>query len=191
MIVGFSGYLRSGKDTAAKALLAEGWEHRSFAKALKDMAYALNPIVEVRGVTPPLRLAGVVDALGWERAKDAYPEIRALLQRLGTDAGRKVLGDDIWVETAIKNWMADGWSENAVFTDVRFPNEADAIRLRGGMVIRVTRLGTAPVSAAEVHPSETALDGYEFDAWINNNGTVEQLHNEVRYAVRNFLGEAA
>ena len=189
MIVGFSGYLRSGKDTAAQALIEDGFEHRSFAKALKDMAYALYPIVEVRGVTPPLRLAGVVDALGWERAKDAYPEIRALLQRLGTDAGRKVLGEDIWVDTAMRGVERTG--HNVVFTDVRFPNEADAIKDRGGMVIRVTRLGTAPVSAAEVHPSETALDGYEFDAWINNNGTVEQLHNEVRYAVRNFLGEAA
>ena len=182
MIVGFSGYLRSGKDTAAQALIEDGFEHRSFAKALKDMAYALNPIVEVRGVTPPLRLAGVVDALGWERAKDAYPEIRALLQRMGTDAGRKVLGENIWVETAIKNWMADGWSENAVFTDVRFPNEADAIRHPlGGMVIRINRPGFEP--GPDAHISETALDDYPFDAVIENTGGIDDLYRAVRAAV--------
>lgn len=191
MIVGFSGYLRSGKDTAAQALIEDGFEHRSFAKALKDMAYNLNPIVEVRGVTPPLRLAGLVDAIGWERAKDNYPEIRALLQRMGTDAGRKVLGEDIWVDTAMRGVERTG--HNVVFTDVRFPNEADAIRDHGGMVIRVLRLGGFDPTGQRIapHPSETALDGYDFDAWIYNNSTVEDLHRTVRKVVGNFLGDAA
>lgn len=180
MIVGFSGYLRSGKDTAAKALIAEGYEHRSFTRALKAMAYALNPLVPDGGVHGMYwRLAPLVDNLGWERAKDEHPEVRALLQRLGTDAGRKVLGDNIWVDTALRDVYA--CDRSVVFTDVRFPNEAAAIQDRDGLVIRVNRPGFEPGPGA--HISETALDDYPFDVVIENTGGIDDLYRAVRAAV--------
>lgn len=62
-----------------------------------------------------------------------------------------------------------------IITDTRFPNEANAIRERGGLVIRVNRPGTQTGD----HPSETALDMYTFDEVIMNDGNLEQLEEEV------------
>lgn len=173
MLIGFSGRLRSGKDTAAAPLIAAGWHHASFARALKAFTYALNPIV-------PLthggygRLSLVIDAVGWEAAKDDYPEVRALLQRCGTEAGRAVLGDDVWVRAALDR-LPEG---DVVFTDVRFTNEADAIRAAGGVVVRVDR-PSLPAPGPDTHPSETALDGYDFDHTVVNDSTIPDLHSAI------------
>jgi hypothetical protein len=63
---------------------------------------------------------------------------------------------------------------NWVITDVRFPNEAEAIKKRGGKVISVVRPGHMDTGN---HPSETALDGYNFDYVMYNDGSLESLKN--------------
>lgn len=175
LLVGVSGYARSGKDTVGQALVDRGWWHASFAAKLKAFLYAINPQVVQNGIT--YRLAGLVDAYGWERAKDEFPEIRKLLQRTGTDAGRKVMWDSLWVDAAMRD--VPDWP--TVFTDTRFPNEADAIRARGGIIIRVDRPGVGPATDenGHVHESETALDHYDFDYRLDNDGTIEQLQQAV------------
>ena len=177
-LVGLIGRARSGKDTAAAALVEErGFTRLAFADPLREIALALDPFVgspALPGDLAPfrgVRLSTAIDALGWERAKDTIPEVRRLLQRLGTEGGRAVLGENVWVDAAFAKVTAtDG---PVVFTDVRFPNEADAIREAGGLLLRVVRPGVAPVAA---HASETALDGYEVDADVWNDGTVADLH---------------
>ena len=57
-------------------------------------------------------------------------------------------------------------------TDVRFRNEADAIRARGGVVVRINRPG---IEAPNDHISEHDLDGYAFDYFVDNDGTIEDL----------------
>lgn len=179
VIVALSGYARAGKDAAAQALVSElGFERHGFADALRDSLYALNPIIPVevdnlvgwRG-TIDMRLAHLVDQLGWEEAK-CQSEVRELLQRLGTDAGRQVLGEDIWVDTLFRRHDV----ERLVVPDCRFPNEADGVTCRGGFVLRIERPGWAPING---HASETALDGYPFDAVIVNDGTLADLHRNV------------
>ena len=76
---------------------------------------------------------------------------------------------------------------NWIITDVRFPNEAKAIKDRGGIVIRVNRtyytedkkyiIGYDPF---ETHPSETALDDYEFDYVIENDGSLDELITKIK-----------
>jgi hypothetical protein len=176
LLVGLSGYARSGKDTAAVALSDLGFERRAFADAMKTALYRLNPLIpDGDDLT---RIAVVVDTEGWERAK-SRPEVRSLLQRLGTQAGRMVLGDDIWVDTALRDL-----SERTVVTDVRFQNEADAIRSHHGIVIRIERPGVGPVNG---HPSETGLEGYPFDAVVQNDGTVEELHANIAAEVGQWI----
>lgn len=186
LIVGFAGRMRSGKDTAARFLAGVGFYHASFATAIKDFTYALNPIipvsVNIKGGPIPteyVRLAEVVDAEGWEAAKDHHPEVRKLLQRCGTDAGRKIIGDRVWVDTAMNRLPP---SMDVTFSDVRFPNEADAIRAWGGILIRIDRPDT-PGLPGEAHPSESALDDYPFHATVVNDGTVADLHAKVTVAL--------
>lgn len=172
-VIGLSGYARAGKDTLAALLAQHGYQRRSFAAPLKDALYRLNPTVPWVGVARTAPLQQVIDLIGWEQAKDDVPEIRALLQRLGTDVGRVMFGQDFWVEQAFRT--LDG-VPLAVFSDVRFPNEADACKAAGGQVWRIERPGCGPVNG---HPSETAMDRYDFDQVIVNWGSVEDLGDAV------------
>lgn len=170
MIVGLTGYARAGKDTAAEVLIEAGWKRIAFADSLREMLHALNPLIG-RG---QLRVADIVEMNGWTEAKK-WSEIRQLLQRLGTEAGRNILGESIWIDTALAKVASP--LTNYVITDVRYPNEANAIRAMGGWIGRITREGTAPVNA---HPSETALDDYPWDWEFHNTGTVEDLREIVK-----------
>jgi hypothetical protein len=175
MIIGLSGYAQSGKDTLGAVLVSNyGFTRFAFADALKEVVYRLNPFIQweilvdsAGPYTKHQRVQDVVDAHGWEMAK-RIPEVRRLLQVMGTEAGRQVLGDNIWVDTVLN--QING--RDAVITDCRFPNEAEAVKARGGYVVRVTRPG---VEAVNAHPSETALDDYPFDCIVNNNGSLSYL----------------
>lgn len=176
--VGLVGKARAGKDTAAATLVALGWQRVAFADPLRDMAYAVDPHIEIAGNRGHsfLRLSAVVDAVGWEKAK-SYPDVRRFLQRLGSDGVRDHLGADLWVAAAMARV-----DRPTVFPDVRFPNEADAIRARGGIIVRVVRREHLTGEQAD-HPSETALDGLEPDATVCNDGTIADLQAAIKRLV--------
>jgi hypothetical protein len=181
MIIGLSAFAQSGKDTAADILVTErGFVKLGFADALRSFVYAADPIIghfhDWNDDDEPvkyIRYAAEVDRIGYEAVKKDYPEAREILQRIGTEAGRKVIGDSVWVDTAFKNVYPD---TNYVFADTRFPNEADAIRSRGGKVVRIDRLGVNMVNA---HASETALLEYRFDYRLANDSTLEVLRERI------------
>lgn len=187
-LIGLSGFARSGKDTAAAVLVEEfGFVKVAFADKLRDMIYALNPIVVAdarhHGMFPEpdysgkvyKRLQDVIDEYGWDNYKTCpfYWEIRELLQRQGTEAGRLTLWDTIWIDAALTGLPEDA---RVVVSDCRFKNEARAIRDRGGSIVRIDRPGT---KAANEHPSEHDLDGYDFDGYITNDGTTDDYRQTV------------
>lgn len=180
-LIGLTGYKRSGKDAFAAALTGDGWYTRvSFADPLRAAAYALDPDVGPCTLPDDLvarhhGLAAVVDALGWERAKDTVPGVRRTLERLGTDAIRS-LDDGFWTRLAER--AIDERTTGVIVTDVRFPNEADLIRARGGLIIRLYRPGLHPAPGA--HVSETALDMYPDQLVIENGGTLDELGDKAR-----------
>ena len=174
-IVGLTGHARCGKDTAANTLVARMWTRVAFADALRDVLIALNPVVWEPDVS--LREA-MRDTRSWDALKKD-PSVRQLLQRMGTEAGRNIHGDDCWIRIAKRK--VDAAPGNVVITDVRFSNEAEAIRAWGGKVIRIERPGVGPVNG---HSSES-LD-FEPDAVIENSGTIEDLHDQVRALVQDM-----
>ena len=122
---------------------------------------------------------------------------RKLLQLLGTEAGRQIIHPNIWVNALFADWKSGyveqgaGWIEteddypNWIVTDVRFPNEAKAIKDRGGILIRINRpqyLDNGLVIRKDEHLSETALDDYDgFDYVIENDtDSVQDLVNKVK-----------
>lgn len=175
LIVGLSGYARSGKNEAAEALVQFGWRQAGFADKLREFLYAVDPLIPGHYGAGNLRLRTLVDTAGWEYAKVNHPEVRALLQRAGTEAGRKVLGSNVWVDALFRG-AAD--APALVLTDVRFPNEAQAVADRGGVMIRIERPGVGPARdrMGRVHTSETALDDWNFDHTLVNDGSVRDLH---------------
>lgn len=178
--VGLMGFARSGKDSVGAVLVNEGYRKVSFASPMRRMLALLNGSVETPNGFMPL-----MDALylygGWEGLKVHVPEVRGLLQRLGTSVGREYLGENFWVDLAFKDLK---FSESYVFTDVRFPNEAEAIRARGGVVWQIKRPG---VGAANGHVSESALDGFVPDLTIHNDGSLDDLQRKVLFCLKNSM----
>ncbi|MCY0944028.1 MULTISPECIES: hypothetical protein [Streptomyces] len=176
-LIGLAGAAGSGKDTAAKALVAIGWERRAFADKVKDFLYAVNPWTvddEINGSFP---LADEVDRYGWSYAKSAHPEVRAYLQRCGTEGGRTVLGENVWVDALFRD--AAGWGPT-VITDVRFPNEAAEIVRRGGLVVNIVRPGQKLITASD-HTSENALAGWRFDEVLVNDRSAYALGHKLQH----------
>lgn len=167
-VIGLSGYARAGKDTIGDYLVNLGYERASFAAPIRKALYTLNPYS-----TNSVRIQEVIDTYGWEGSKEVDPEVRLLLQRLGSDVGRAMIDNDIWVDLTLRA-IPDG--AKVVFTDCRFPNEAAAIKRFGGEVWRVSREGAKP---ANNHISEIALDDWRFDVHFENNSTIEDLHQKV------------
>lgn len=171
-LIGLMGYARSGKDTVAGYLAEYGFARVAFADKLKEVALAVNPVIDWYGHGVRIRLADVVYAKGWEEAK-ALSEVRSFLQNLGV-ALRENIDKDVWVDAAFKPLRYDG---SYVITDVRFPNEAKRVKEHSGILVRVSRPGVGPANG---HVSETALDDVSADYALSNNGTQDDLKYKAR-----------
>ena len=136
---------------------------------------------------------------------------RKILQLLGTEAGREIIHPNIWVNALFSEYNLDdgkviepiseenkakypiGFAPikqqyfreprypNWIITDMRFPNELEAVKKRGGITIRVNRISDeAGQYEVKQHPSETALDNHKFDYVIDNSGSMSSLINKVK-----------
>lgn len=172
VVIGLSGYAQTGKDTLGSILVGQhGFERIAFADKLREFLLALDPtvLIQQRAAAYHPRLSTLIQAFGWEQAKTQFPEVRELLQRLGTEAGRRILGENVWINAALGGLQT---GHKYVITDVRFLNEFHAVKSLGGQVWRLERPGFVPVNA---HESETALNGVTFDQYIFNCMTIKDL----------------
>lgn len=177
------GKARSGKDSAGDRLV-RNWNFTrvAFADPVKRVALGLNPYIPtVPGVA--VRLESLIADVGWEYAKDNYPEVRRVLQAAGQTMRER--DEDYWLNIALKSIdAAAGWNMPVVVTDCRYPNEAEALQARGFMLVRIRRERSfADMTVAEAgqaqHASETALDDFPADQTIINSGTLFDLETEI------------
>jgi hypothetical protein len=178
------GKARSGKDTAAAHLVrAHAYTRLAFADPLKEMALSLNPYIPTGyGVT--VRLSALIADVGWEYAKDKYPEVRRVLQSTGQTV--REYDDDFWAGIMRRKLnTAEAWNLPVVVTDVRYPNEADMLRARGFRLVRIVRPDRlSPMTgAAASHASETALNDYAADVTVYNTAKVDDLHRRIADAM--------
>jgi hypothetical protein len=172
--IGLHGFPGAGKDAVAKILADYGYTRVAFADKLREALYVLNPVVLFGTDGQDIRVKDIVDTIGWDEAKRAYPEIRRMLQVIGTEVGREMIDQNVWVDAAFKGLDKD---KKYVFTDLRFENEHHAIDSRLGMLVKIERPG---VGAVNDHKSEKPLPDKWFDVRLINDGTLEDLHTKVR-----------
>jgi hypothetical protein len=209
MIIGFVGFIGSGKDTAADYLVNfHGFRRDSFANTLKDAVAA------VFGWDRVLLEGRTAEARAWREEVDTWwaerlemPKLtpRWVLQYWGTEVCRQGFHDDIWI-ASVENKMRKT-TDNIVISDVRFPNEIKAIHNAGGKVIRVKRgedpewyeaaisankgpdanstwsLSKAKLAQLKIHASETAWVGGDIDVTISNDSTIDELFLSIRNQV--------
>lgn len=166
-ILGITGKAGHGKNTVADLFVEMcpkmNFQRIAFADAVKRV-YTL-----ITG-------DAVQDSQEWK--SQFVPEWgmtrREIFQKIGTDAMRDNLHADTWVKAL---FLAIKPGTNYLVTDVRFPNEADAIEAAGGKVVRVVRHGHD--DPAHRHVSETALDGRYFDTIHNATLSMQFLREQV------------
>lgn len=169
-LIGISGYARSGKDTVGQYLVERyGYQRVAFADAVRHAVLLLDPMVKCE--FGYVRLGHIVQSDGWDAAKVNYDEIRRLLQVMGTEVGRMLLGENVWIEIAGRKMEG---LDRVVITDVRFENEAAAIREWGGQVWRINRPG---VGAVNGHASEALA--FDSDVIVENDGALSDLFSTV------------
>ena len=191
-IIGLNGFARSGKDTVAEFIREiHGGEVEivAFADMIK-----LSAARALKACTDPDDV-GLNAVRDWaDQFKQGYSvrifdrignqvggmQGREFLQRYGTEAHRELFGDDFWVDQI-------DWERNCdvlVFTDVRFENEARAIRERGGEVWRIER----PSSRPGLHASERPLDSALLNRTLVNNFDLEHLRGDVEFLLELPVG---
>jgi hypothetical protein len=203
MIIGICGFIGSGKDTIADYLVNfHEFRRESFASTLKDAVSA------VFGWDRTLLEGRTKEAREWREQVDpwwaerlAMPTLtpRWVLQYWGTEVCRKGFHDDIWI-SSLENKLRNS-KDHVVISDCRFPNEIASIKNAGGKIIWVQR-GQLPewyetavaanqghnwafqeLKMRKIHASETAWVGTEFDAIVDNNGTIEDLYTQAKSIV--------
>lgn len=165
-VVGIAGKAGAGKDTVADFIVAARGGYRyAFAEPIKQM----------------LRILGIdMDSEYWKQHKEepiaAYgsKSPRQLMQWLGTEWGRNMVDKDLWVTMAQAKLLELG--SGMVISDVRMENEAMWVRRMGGLMIHVRRENVRQVNA---HSTEDGIAVDSGDLVLNNNGTLEDLQQEV------------
>jgi len=200
MIIGIVGSIGSGKDTVADYLSNfHEFRRESFAASLKDV------ISIIFGWDRTLLEGRTKQSRAWREEVDTWwanrldiPHLtpRWVLQHFATEVCREKFHDDIWIASLEKKLLTN--TDNLVITDCRFPNEIQSIQNAGGKIIRINR-GSAPEWASYVpdalksdltsitiltdnygiHQSEWIWYGVNFDLVIDNNGTIDELHNQI------------
>lgn len=202
LIIGFGNKSRSGKDTSAEAI--KNFYDIQTANRRKHVPSYRGPNVGVfkfagllyREVSTflmfhPDKWQDVVLERGvkipdWVQP-DPNPEVSTLapygkhpklLQFWGTEFRRNNFGQDYWINKMFESIPAN--TDVALVTDVRFPNEADAIKQQGGYNINVTRLNDDGTQFYDTqrprdHISEIGLDNYNWDHYIKVRNDVVLL----------------
>ena len=203
-IIGLVGLIGSGKNSAAEYLIAAyNFKQESFASSLKDTLSCIFgwDRSKLEGISELDRTWRDQIDIWWAQRLN-IPDLtpRKMLQQIGTDLFRNHFHNDIWV-ASLENKLQK-YSENIVITDCRFPNEIEAIRKLGGIIVRVKR-GIEPewfndalylnqnpdtkyrdflqdrLDRNNIHSSEIAWIGTEFDYILENDKSLVDLYLQV------------
>jgi hypothetical protein len=210
MIIGIIGLNGSGKNTIANILQNEFNEYNfvidSFAKPVKDIASIIfnwnREMLE--GDTKESREWREQKDEKWSNILNKEIIPRKMLQLIGTEFGRELLGNNIWIESLKERSK----NKNILISDIRFPNEAEEIKKIGGILVRVNR-GEKPkylkdienqninsinelreymrINYSEIHEANYCLSLIKEDYMIENNDTIDSLKYKIKEIINKII----
>lgn len=180
MIIGFTGEMGSGKSTVIRMLAKFTLPHIPHLVKFADPLYSIQEFI-YSTISPVYR------------RPESFIKDRKLLQWIGTEWGRESISETLWVDlwkAKAAKLIANG-STIVVSDDVRFSNEAEAVKAAGGFVVKILssenskRIDTT--SGLVHHKSEAGIDHKFIDYFIDNNGTLEHLETQVASLVAELI----
>ena len=198
MIIGISGKMGSGKDTLAEMISTLSSGENQYI--VKHHADKLKKIVSLL-INVPVAFLNDQAFKRKNLSSDWGMTVRELLQKVGTDGLRNNVHENIWINSLYADYLPKGFSSmeeylkslkpgdfvkmdlpNWVIADVRFPNEAEAVREKGGILVRINR----DLDVTSDHASETSLDDWhDWDYVVDNNGSKAELWEEAASIIKN------
>ena len=172
LIIGLHGLARTGKDTAASYLVAQ--------YALISYAFA-EPLKAAIMQMFNLTAEHIEGALKEEPLPGIGKSPRQLMQLLGTDWGRDLVHRELWLLLAEQNLnhMAALHQDpitGFILRDVRFENEADWVRSKGGVIVHIQRPDAQAVAR---HASESGIGVHDNDFVIHNDEDLAHLYKQL------------
>lgn len=162
LVIGFIGYKNSGKTTACnivrrhiEAVIQHNFKDGLVEEMKKNLPDTLKILSNLEGM---MRFLDSNKYSVEQLFKDKPPLMRALMQNYGTEVRR---GDNpnYWVDRWIER-LPEGNVELILTDDVRFKNEAMAVKSQGGILIRLIR---PDMVNTDKHQSEVEQDSIVAD----------------------------
>lgn len=181
MIIGITGKAHSGKTTIANRLFTHGAARIiNFADPMKAFCFEVFAFSNEQ-------LNGALKEIGDPRYVRPNGELltpRFALQTLGTEWGRNCY-PNVWTELGVRRAQFDERAGKlAVIGDVRFLNEAEAVRKAGGVIWKVIRPHMVGLEVGANHPSEVEGSAIQADRVFYNDGTIDDLYRVVDEEIR-------
>src|SRR6187431_1929251 len=205
-LIALGGYKRAGKDESGDYLEERyGFEKLGMSDALNDALQNIGPkgpwvqldfdVFDLAPWTHDLRRGkytkgeyvryrDLLYAVGYTEAK-LHKDVREYLQGLGTEVGREMIDQEVWVNIAekrIASLLESG--KDVVITAIRFPNELDMVARLGGTAVWIDRSAELRGADTDAHASENSLSASDFNGSLDNNGTVDQLRKNLDTLLR-------
>ena len=176
-LIGICGKKGAGKDLFSSYLNEDlKWNTIAFAKPIKEAAKTIFLLKDSQ-VNGTLEEKETFD-VRWEKTP------RQLLQELGTEVGR-AMDPELWVKRCFLEIDQRPGDSGWIITDVRFINEAEALKAKGGVLIKIIREHSG-TGVCESHISEQQISGIVPDITIYNSGTKEDLKKRAREVSKLF-----
>ncbi len=197
LILGIAGKKRHGKDSVARVLNEWGVHRLAFADHLKWLAMRtwdltfeqvygddLKEVVDERwGLTPRFILQQLGTQVG--RSIHEMTWVRKAFDTIEKAArGEKVILPNLISREFEEVEFAEGWANRWCIPDCRFPDEAKAVKSKGGIVIKVVR---PSLVSNDSHASETEVDNVKEDYLVVNDGSLEDLEVQIRKVMEQVL----
>lgn len=205
-LIGIAGKAESGKDTFAEYLKAH-YLKMIYEPDRNRIESKLTSSILIKHFADPLKEAAIAafgfikDEVYTTEGKKTINEFwkntpRYFLQKLGTECFREIFGDNFWLRRAELEIEKDFLDYSPpfgiihIFADIRFENECDWVRDKGGLLIHIDRGNREGGTLVDNHASEQALEFKDGDILIENRGTLEDLESAADLMIMSIITQS-
>ncbi len=187
MILGITGQKRSGKNTVAAFLAMQyGVGLIAFADpikaALKSIFLWDDDFIEFHkeevdplwGISPRQAMQNLGNEWGQRTLSSTFPRFNEVTYR------------SLWVNNCFERMKRDYYQGSWIITDVRYPQEVEAVRSAGGKIVKVIRSSN---ECTDTHESEGYIESIQADYEIHNDGTLDDLKEKTLTLLGGLLNE--